>query len=606
MATPSLRATSLFAVASLAAGLAAQGPAADVYVPGSTPVAAPVQGPSTPGIRVQAANVIYDNGPIVTAPGGSVSGRDLSVLQNITLGDTTLGFSANNAGLGGFNIADDFIVPPGQMWYVESVEVYGYRTNANPVIAFTDGVVQVLDSDPLAGPANVVFGDLVTNRLAASGDTNASRVAEGTNTDGRQVAAVTLTVGKLFKPGQYWLVYGLNTNAAASSTFVPPVTITGSTNTGDGRQFAVTAGTWAATVHGGSGNPCGIPFKLCGEVACCWEPNYGPSLGHGDDSVTQNLALNFNFPLPGQLPGGGTTNTVAVTSNGYVSLNNAPGSDFSPTVSEFTNNQPRIAMPWDDYNAATGGSVHWIATPLRGIATWVRIDTFSGATTESILQLQMFPNGTFTINCWRHEPVTLRTPVFGVSAGAGAASVAIDATAGHIGTPGVATIYESFTSGTSDLSGNFFCFEPRNDGVGATYDISVSPACCQLASNSLVAPGCFGFATSVVNNAIAGGTAHLASILPPGTVGQVTLLGGIPTPFALDLSIIGAPTCFLHHSNDLFAIPMDGAGNSFLPLPCLSFLLGFPIQAQGVAIAPGVNAGGIATGDSFSLVIGNL
>lgn len=606
MAISSIRATSLFAVASLAAGIAAQGPAADVYVPGSKPVVAPVQGPTTPGVRIQAANVIYDNGPIVTLPGGSVSGRDLSQLQNVTLGDTTFGASANNAGLGGFNLADDFTVPPGQMWYVESVEVYGYRTGSNPVIAYTDGVVQVLDSDPLAGPANVVFGDLVTNRLAVSGDTNASRVVETATDDNRRVAAVTLTVGKLFKPGQYWLVYGLNTNAATGATFVPPVTISGSTNTGDGRQLDVTLGTWTATVHGISLNPYGIPFKLCGEVACCFENDMGAALAPNGDDFLYNIPVVPSFAMPGGL---GNTTSIDVCTNGYVFLQGGGGADFSPEVADLLSQQARICVPWNDFNSGTGGNVRIRTTALRTIVTWDRIATFGVIGSQSIAQLQMFPNGTFTINSWTitQGPSSWNTPIFGVSPGNGAADPGeTDFSAGPVSTA-TGTVYELFSNSTGadlyDLNGLLFCFDPNAAGG---YDVSSQAGCCQLASNSLVGPGCFGFTTNVVSNAIAGGTAHLASTLPVGTIGQVTLVGGIATPFGLDLSIIFAPSCFLHHSNDLFSIPMDGAGNSFLPLPCLSFLLGFPIQTQGVAIAPGVNVGGIATGDAHALVIGNL
>ncbi|MBI5852514.1 MAG: hypothetical protein HZB39_15995 [Planctomycetes bacterium] len=565
----------------------------------------------------EGANVIYDNGPYINAPGGGAGGLDASVLQSASRAHNIIGYSVNGASTvpttTRFHLADDFTVPAGQMWYVQSVKVWLYRTSSVGLV-WDDAVVQVWNGDPTAGGV-VVFGNYTTNRLVASTFDSSYRVTETTlPAVNRELHEVEIGINQLFKPGTYWIEWGVNLLATPTGTvFAPPITINGVDNTGNGKQALITAAgavTWTNLLMNGPGglnaHPQGMPFRLCGEIACCWEPNIGASLGHGDDSITNGLALPFNFPMPGALPGGATTNVVSVCSNGFVGLGGVFAADFTPTVAEFTAQPARIAVPWDDYFPPGGGTVHWTTTPMRGIATWLRVDTFSGLTTQSILQLQMFPNGAFTISCWLHEPVTLRTPVFGVSAGLGAASVAIDATAGHIGVPGTATIYESFVSGSSDLSGNLFCFIPKNDGVAASYDIAVSRACCTFASSVRIAPGCFGMTTNVVSNLIAGGVGETATLLPPGTIGQVTLLGLVPAPFFIDLTPFGAPGCAVHHTNDLFSLPMSATGQTLIPLPCLAVLLGFPVGVQGVAIVPGINPLNVAVGDGWAMTIGNL
>jgi hypothetical protein len=600
LAITSLRATSLFAVASLAAGLAAQGPANDVFVPGSKSVVTPqVQTPGTPGNRIQVTNVIYENGPLFNLPGAGASGANVS---EVNAGLDSAGANCNNPT---FRVADNFEVPPGQMWYVSEVVGYAYQTGSTTTSSFTAGFLQIWSGDPSSG-GTVVFGDAVTNRLTSSVFSNTYRIFNGASPllTSRPIMENTMSAGVLLKPGTYYVDMSFN-GTIASGPWYPAVALPAN---GNAIQWQSTL--WAPFA-GLIANPAGTqreaPFKLCGEVACCFENDMGAVLTpNGDDVAYRNLPVPA-FAMPGGL---GNTTAIDVVTNGYVYLQtNLLSADFSPAVADLLTNPARICAPWNDYDSTAGGNVRIRTTALRTIVTWDRIATFGVTPSASIAQLQMFPNGTFTLNSWTitQGPSSWNTPIFGVSSGNGAADPGeTDFSAGPVSTS-TGTVYEIFSNSTGadlyDLNGRLFCFAPNAAGG---FDVSSEAACCQLASNAPVGPGCFGFSTTVVNNAIAGGTAHLASVLPVGTLGQVTLLGGLPTPFALDLSIVGAPTCFLHHSNDLFSIPMDGAGNSFLPLPCLSFLLGFPLQAQGVAIAPGLNAGGLATGDAWSLVIGNL
>lgn len=564
--------------------------------------------PAAACVAQSGTNVIYSNGPFINLPGGGFNGLDASVLQT-SLGHATPGYGMSGASTSTAvaRVADDFTVPDGQMWYVESVKVWCYRPGTGAIPVFDDAVARVWDANP-SGPANIVFGDVTTNRIVSSTSANAYRVLEGALQEvSRPIVEVEIRIGRLFLAGTYWIEWGVNRIATPSSfMFAPPITINGVSNTGNAVQFAL--GAWAPllmnTLAGPGTATSGMPFDLCGTVACCWEPNLGTNLAHGDESLTPNLSLPFAFPLPGALPGGATTNTISICSNGYVNLNNALGSDFTPTVTEFLNQQPRIGVPWGDYNPATGGSVWFNNTNGRAVATWLRIDTFGGAITQSMLQLQMFPSGAFTINTWHHEPVSQWDAIFGVSAGFGASSTAIDYTAGHTGSPGTATIYQQFASGTSDLSGNMFCFQPIHNGVAGSYDVSVFPACSTFATSSLVGAGCSGMTTVVTENAIAGAAAVLTSTLPPSTVFQIMAIGFTPVPQFLDLGPLGAIGCFLHHTYDV-DVPMTAAGVATIPLPCRASLIGATFAAQGGAIVPGVNPANLVTGDCWAMTIGN-
>ena len=120
--------------------------------------------------------VLYDNGPIVTHPGGGFGGADASALQDVSLGMGTYGFghqiSANN------RVADDFTVPAGSPWTIDTITFYAYQTGSTTTSTITDVRVQIWDGPPMVDGSNIVFGDLVTNRLASSTFSNVYRVLD--------------------------------------------------------------------------------------------------------------------------------------------------------------------------------------------------------------------------------------------------------------------------------------------------------------------------------------------------------------------------------------------------------------------------------------------
>jgi hypothetical protein len=103
--------------------------------------------------------LLYDNGPLVNSEGTGTGGADESILQNSTLGMTTLGAGIQFAS--GNHMADDFVVDA--TWNVDEFTFYGYQTNSGNTSTMTGGYLQIYDGNPSAG-GTVIWGDMTTNR----------------------------------------------------------------------------------------------------------------------------------------------------------------------------------------------------------------------------------------------------------------------------------------------------------------------------------------------------------------------------------------------------------------------------------------------------------
>ncbi|MFG0328147.1 MAG: hypothetical protein ACF8SC_12885 [Phycisphaerales bacterium JB037] len=209
---------------------------------------------------VASAQILYDNGSIVTLPGGHASGGDISLLQNVSLGETTLGYG--HAISSGFRVADDFTVTG--TWTIDSICFMAYQTGVTaPSITGYD--VKIWDGVPGALGSNVVAS---SNTLLNSGFTNIYRIAENSpNTDtARRVQESEVDFGgAILGAGTYWLDWA----AAGSSTsgpWAPPISPLGMTAPAGANalQFNPSVGAWGALQDGGSMTPDELPFVIKG------------------------------------------------------------------------------------------------------------------------------------------------------------------------------------------------------------------------------------------------------------------------------------------------------------------------------------------------------
>lgn len=205
--------------------------------------------------------LLFDNGPLVTHPGGGLGGADASSLQNTVL--NTYGYNVN-AGAS-FRVADDFTVSGGA-WIIDSIAFFGYQTGSTTTSTFTAVRLQIWDGPPGEAGSNIIFGDITTNRMVATRFSNIYRViATNLLASDRPIMRNIVDVGGLLLlPGTYWLDWTM-TGSLASGPWQPPVTILGQFVTGNARQFTGTI--WQAmrdSVAPATGNPQGAPFTIYG------------------------------------------------------------------------------------------------------------------------------------------------------------------------------------------------------------------------------------------------------------------------------------------------------------------------------------------------------
>ncbi len=227
-----------------------------------------VQNPADGGPIWQApsgAGVLVDNGPLVNSPGTGSDGADESLVQNNTLGMTTLG---TRVALDvGDRVADDFTIVDAGGWEIDSCTFFGYQTGA-PTTSTIDQVnLRILDGSPDDPASNVIFGDTTTNRLESTAWTNIYRAAESTSGDtARAIMANVTTVGATLGPGTYWLDYQYDGSVAFSGPWQPPITINGETDTGNSLIDHADGGGYQPFLDGGTLTPQGLPFICEGSV----------------------------------------------------------------------------------------------------------------------------------------------------------------------------------------------------------------------------------------------------------------------------------------------------------------------------------------------------
>lgn len=251
---------------------------------------------------------IYDNGGLATGATSNSgvaapAGTEWSEVQNET-GVTT--FSNTLAGVGTavtattvFRIADDFTVPPGEVWTIDSAVFYAYQTGfagaTSPLGAYT---LRVWDGVPDAPGSTVLCGDEATNQLVASDDTGLWRIfnsqvpAPGTTpATNRKIWASTVAMPAAcagpgaFPAGTYWLDWNSQIGTTTAH-FAPTVTIPGARNRAGDNARQRTATGWVDVLDVGNPDaiapdvPQDFPFQLYGSIA-------------GDDTI---FADGFELP----------------------------------------------------------------------------------------------------------------------------------------------------------------------------------------------------------------------------------------------------------------------------------------------------------------------
>ena len=279
----------------------ATAPAAERVLPGELkPLDVPGVGAPPSAWRHPDAE-LWDNGPLVTHPGGGAGGADASALQT-ALGMDSYGF--NTSATAGMRVADDFTVTGGG-WFISTITFFGYQTGSSTTSTFTALNLRIWDGPPDQATSSVVWGDTTTNRLAGSVWSNIYRVLDTamTNTD-RPIMALEATVNTFLPAGTYWLDWQAD-GTLASGPWVAPISIVGQTTTGNAMQYT-TADGWFALEDGGTATPQGLPFIIEG-LADCSNPADVPWLAvsqtTGSNGAGTNTSLAVSFDSTGLAAG---------------------------------------------------------------------------------------------------------------------------------------------------------------------------------------------------------------------------------------------------------------------------------------------------------------
>lgn len=272
-----------------------------------TPSAAQIQAsPAEPSPIISAPHpesVLYDNGPFINSPGTGFAGADESMLQNLTLGMNILGvghqYDNNN------RIADDFTVSAAGGWDIDTITFYDYQTGSTTISPITHINLRIWNGKPGAG-GSVIWGDTTTNRMTGTGWSGAYRVTEDTsgNID-RPIMASMVAVGLHLPQGTYWLDWQADGSATYTGPWAPPITINGSTTTGNAIQYLSSSGTWQDVLdEDGTNTQQGFPFVIQGSLAIT-------------ECKSQNVPWLSVSPLSGSITSGGSSSLdVSFNSNG--------------------------------------------------------------------------------------------------------------------------------------------------------------------------------------------------------------------------------------------------------------------------------------------------
>jgi len=280
------------------------------------------------------------------------------------------------------------------------------------------------------------------------------------------------------------------------------------------------------------------------------------SLTLTDDSET-TVTLSSPFPYPG-----GTTSSLTVCSNGYVSVASGNGTGFAPVVNTFLNAPQTGWWSWHDFNPLAGGAVKF--EEIGGIAyiTWDNVRNFAGTTTadDSTFQLQ-FDTASGIVH-FAYQTMTATGNGFLVGYSPGGASN---------------------NPGSRDISATL-------PGTFATADADVLPLSVTGASRPVT-----GTSWNLnVNN------------MPPAALIGIDIFG-FTDPGVNDLFFLGMPGCPLRSALDVMIGWINTGSHTYsLPIPANPTLVGVHVFTTSAMLLPSANPFGAITANGIDGMVGDL
>lgn len=305
--------------------------------------------------------------------------------------------------------------------------------------------------------------------------------------------------------------------------------------------------------------PSGNGYTIAAGVSAFVAPSVNATpLSLGDDS-TATVTLSAPFPYTG-----GSTPSLEVCSNGYVSVASGNGQSAVLNVVGHLNAQQTCWRNWHDYDPSAGGQV--LFEEVGGVAyiTWNQVADWNVAGSASTWQFQFDTGSGFVTFAFEQMSLT-------GSGGGGN---------GHlIGySPGGA----SLDPGNTDLSA----------AVPGTFSVLGTDS-FDLRLNASARP--------VLGSSISLDT----SAAPANGVVGLQMFGFAPINPGIDLAVIGMDGCRAYMSLDATFAIFPVAGNASFPfaIPAAPSFAGAQLWAQTLVLSAGVNTLGAVSSNGVALVI---
>ena len=165
--------------------------------------------------------------------------------------------------LGDNRIADDFTIPAGETWDIQSITLFSHEYMGPQFknSRLTSAHLRIWDGPPNVLGSNVIWGELTTNVLVSSEWTGIYRLldTDSGQDDTRGIMANLCQVGTTLGGGTYWFEWRAEASFAYDGPYAPPITEIGETTTGNGLWYWTSE--WQDAVDIGQQ---GFPFAIEG------------------------------------------------------------------------------------------------------------------------------------------------------------------------------------------------------------------------------------------------------------------------------------------------------------------------------------------------------
>ncbi|MGA1346126.1 MAG: BACON domain-containing protein, partial [Ilumatobacteraceae bacterium] len=274
------------------------------------------------------SNVLWDNGPLVTHPGGGFGGADASRAWPSGL----LGFLTDYSQR---TVADDFVVTGGGVT-ITGIRFFGYEPNSSTASTYLGLYVRIWDGPPWDG-GEVVWGDLATNLLTSSEFSNVYRVSQSNMTsNSRPIMNLDAEEVEIeLDPGTYWIEFATDGNGGwqgnVNQSFCPLVSSPDVPMPGNAwYSVPFQAGDWRSLQA--QDGPQALPFILTGTrragAGLTYEVLRNPDASPRSAEITagghshvvmqaaSECAIVSLSPESASISSDGGSGTVAITTNG--------------------------------------------------------------------------------------------------------------------------------------------------------------------------------------------------------------------------------------------------------------------------------------------------